>query len=122
MAENIIEYPALQKKYPAFSLSIDKGRVRKNEVLGIVGANALGKTTMMKMIAGVEKPDSGKLETKVKIAYKPQYLTNDYDVEVISVLEKANGRTIEDTPEEEQVVEPLKIRSEERRVGKECRL
>src|SRR3972149_4010129 len=110
MTENIIEYPALQKKYPAFSVSIDAGRVRKNEVLGIVGANALGKTTMMKMIAGVEKPDSGILETKVKIAYKPQYLTNDYDVEVISVLEKANGAAIEGTTEEDQVVEPLKIK------------
>lgn len=110
MTENIIEYPALQKKYPAFSVSIGAGRVRKNEVLGIVGANALGKTTMMKMIAGVEKPDSGILETKVKIAYKPQYLTNDYDVEVISVLEKANGVAIEGTTEEDQVVEPLKIK------------
>lgn len=110
VTENIIEYPALQKKYPTFSVSIDAGRVRKNEVLGIVGANALGKTTMMKMIAGVEKPDSGTLETKVKIAYKPQYLTNDYDVEVISVLEKANGAAIEGTTEEEQLVEPLKIK------------
>ncbi|MEX2349168.1 MAG: ribosome biogenesis/translation initiation ATPase RLI [Nitrosopumilaceae archaeon] len=110
MAENIIEYPDLQKRYPAFSVSIDAGRVRKNEVLGIVGANALGKTTMMKMIAGVERPDSGILETKVKIAYKPQYLTNDYDVEVVSVLEKANGTAIEGSIEEEQIIEPLKIK------------
>ncbi|MGI0041072.1 MAG: ribosome biogenesis/translation initiation ATPase RLI, partial [Nitrosopumilaceae archaeon] len=110
MAENIIEYPDLQKRYPAFSVSIDAGRVRKNEVLGVVGANALGKTTMMKMIAGVERPDSGILETKVKIAYKPQYLTNDYDVEVVSVLEKANGTVIEGSIEEEQIIEPLKIK------------
>ena len=34
----------------------------------------LGKTTMMKMIAGVEKPDSGSIDKKIKIAYKPQYL------------------------------------------------
>ncbi|MGQ0638305.1 MAG: ribosome biogenesis/translation initiation ATPase RLI [Nitrososphaerota archaeon] len=110
VTENIIEYPALQKNYPAFSVSIYAGRVRKNEVLGIVGANALGKTTMMKMIAGVERPDSGTLETKVKIAYKPQYLTNDYDVEVVSVLEKANGTAIEGSIEEEQIIEPLKIK------------
>ena len=53
-----------------------------------MGANALGKTTMMKMIAGVEKPDAGSVDKKIKIAYKPQYLTNDIDVEVIAVLEK----------------------------------
>ena len=110
MTDNIIEYPSLQRKYPNFSVTVQAGRVRKNEVLGIVGANALGKTTLMKIIAGVEKPDSGKLETKVKIAYKPQYLTNDYDVEVISVLEKANGGGLEGTTEEEQIVDPLRIK------------
>ena len=110
MTDNIIEYPSLQRKYPNFSVTVQAGRVRKNEVLGIVGANALGKTTLMKIIAGVEKPDSGKLETKVKIAYKPQYLTNDYDVEVISVLEKANGGGLEGTTEEEQIADPLRIK------------
>lgn len=110
MTDNIIEYPSLQRKYPNFSVTVQAGKVRKNEVLGIVGANALGKTTLMKMIAGVEKPDSGELETKVKIAYKPQYLTNDYDVEVISILEKANGGGLEGTAEEEQIVDPLRIK------------
>jgi len=110
MTENVITYPSLQKTYPKFSVSIEAGKVRKNGVLGIVGANALGKTTLMKMIAGVEKPDSGSLETKVKLAYKPQYLTNDYDVEVISLLEKANEGGLEGTTEEEQVVDPLKMK------------
>ena len=108
--ENIIEYPTLEKKYSTFSVTIEAGKVRKSEVLGIVGANALGKTTMMKMIAGVEKPDSGTIENKVKISYKPQYLLNDYDVEVISLLEKANGGGIEDTSEEEQILHPMKIK------------
>ena len=108
--ENIIEYPDLEKKYPTFSVSIEAGKVRKSEVLGIVGANALGKTTMMKIIAGVERPDSGTIESKVRIAYKPQYLSNDYDVEVIALLEKANGGGIEDTSEEEQIIHPMKIK------------
>jgi len=108
--ENIIEYPDLEKKYPTFSVSIEAGKVRKSEVLGIVGANALGKTTMMKIIAGVERPDSGTIESKVRIAYKPQYLSNDYDVEVIALLEKANDGGIEDTSEEEQIIHPMKIK------------
>ncbi len=108
--ENIIEYPHMEKKYSNFSVSMDAGRVRKSEVLGIVGANALGKTTMMKMIAGVEKPDSGDLQSKIKIAYKPQYLTNDYDVEVISLLEKAYGGILEGSSEEEIIAHPMKIK------------
>ena len=106
----IITYPKLEKKYPTFSVDIEPGRVRKGEILGIMGANALGKTTMMKMIAGVEKPDSGEVDKKIKIAYKPQYLQNDIDVEVVAVLDKANGSPIEGSLEEEQIAEPLKIK------------
>ncbi len=107
---DILTYPKLEKKYPSFSVSIEPGRVRKGEVLGIMGANALGKTTLMKMIAGVEKPDSGSISKKIKIAYKPQYLQNDLDVEVISLLEKANGGQVEKSIEEEQILDPLKIK------------
>ncbi|WP_371504580.1 ribosome biogenesis/translation initiation ATPase RLI [Nitrosopumilus adriaticus] len=106
----IVTYPKLEKKYSTFSVTIEAGQVRKGEVLGIMGANALGKTTMMKMIAGVENPDSGTVNKKIKIAYKPQYLQNDLDVEVISVLDKANGNPVEGSMEEEQILEPLKIK------------
>jgi len=106
----VVSYPKLEKKYSTFSVSIDPGNVRKGDLLGIMGANALGKTTLMKMIAGVEKPDSGIIDTKIKISYKPQYLTNDIDVEVITVLNKANSEPIEDSTGEEQIIEPLKIK------------
>ncbi|MBA4447343.1 MAG: ribosome biogenesis/translation initiation ATPase RLI [Nitrosopumilaceae archaeon] len=106
----IVNYPKLTKKYPSFAVEIEPGKVRKGEVLGIMGANALGKTTMMKMIAGVEKPDSGDVDKKIKIAYKPQYLQNDVDVEVVALLDKANGGPIEGSLEEEQIIDPLKIK------------
>lgn len=106
----IVNYPRLEKKFNSFSVIIEPGKVRKGEVLGIMGANALGKTTMMKMIAGVQKPDIGSIDKKIKIAYKPQYLQNDIDAEVIAVLDKANGGSIEGTQEEEQILDPLKIR------------
>jgi len=106
----IMSYPKLEKKYTSFSVTIEPGRVRKGEVLGIMGANALGKTTLMKMIAGVEKPDLGDIDKKIKIAYKPQYLQNDIDAEVIALLDKANGGSIEGSQEEEQILEPLKIK------------
>ena len=108
--EPIISYTKLLKKYPSFSVTIEPGSVGKGELVGIMGANALGKTTLMKMIAGVEKPDVGTIDKKLKIAYKPQYLSNDTDVEVISVLDKANQGPIEGSIEEEQIVAPLKIK------------
>jgi len=110
VGNEIISYPLLEKKFPSFSVTIEPGTVSKGEVLGIMGANALGKTTFMKMIAGVEKPDSGEINKKIKIAYKPQYLTNDIEVEVVDLLEKANGGPIQGSTEEEQIIEPLKIK------------
>ena len=109
-ADTVIKYPILKKKYSNFSVTIEAGQVHKGEVLGILGANALGKTTMMKIITSVEKPDSGIVDKKVKIAYKPQYLSNDIDVDVISILNKANEGLIEGSQEEEQIVDPLKIK------------
>lgn len=106
----IVTYPRLEKAYPTFSVSIDAGMVRRGEIVGIMGANALGKTTMMKMVAGVEAPDAGKIDKKIRIAYKPQYLQNDVDVEVASLLDRANGGQIEGSLEEEQIVDPLKIK------------
>ena len=107
---DIVNYPRLEKNFDSFSVTIEPGKIRKGEVLGIMGANALGKTTMMKMIAGVQKPDVGSIDKKIKIAYKPQYLQNDIDIEVIALLEKASGGPIEGSQEEEQILDPLKIR------------
>ena len=109
-AETVIKYPILEKKYSTFSITVEAGQVHRGEVLGILGANSLGKTTMMKMITNVEKPDFGSVDTKIKIAYKPQYLSNDIDIDVISVLNKANEGLVEGSQEEEQIVEPLKIK------------
>ena len=111
MEEEIaFKYPTLEKKYTNFSLTVEQGKLRKGEILGIIGANALGKTTMMKMIAGEVKSDSGSVDKKIKIAYKPQYLTNDIEIDVISVLNKANEGAVEGSQEEEQIIDPLKIK------------
>lgn len=108
--EDMMAYPRLAKRYESFSVEIEPGCVRKWEILGVMGANALGKTTMMKMIAGAEAPDSGTVGTKVKLAYKPQYLRGDSDAEVLAVLDAANGGPIEGSVGEEQITDPLRIK------------
>ncbi|MBN2251501.1 MAG: ribosome biogenesis/translation initiation ATPase RLI [Candidatus Altiarchaeota archaeon] len=69
-----IAYPALVKDYERFMLEVDAGEINKEEVLGILGRNATGKTTYVKMLAGVIEPDNEKLELDLKVSYKPQYI------------------------------------------------
>ncbi|MFB3763644.1 MAG: ribosome biogenesis/translation initiation ATPase RLI [Methanotrichaceae archaeon] len=82
----LIEYDAFTKEYPSFTLKADAGIIRKGEVVGILGANGIGKSTYIKILAGVEKPTTGSFENKLRISYKPQYLKADSDVTVQGLL------------------------------------
>ncbi|MDD1766137.1 MAG: ribosome biogenesis/translation initiation ATPase RLI [Methanomassiliicoccales archaeon] len=75
---NLLEFPALECDFPAFRLRIDGGSVKVGESVGIVGPNAIGKTTFVKMLAGIQKPTKGDVETSVKVSYKPQYIAPDF--------------------------------------------
>lgn len=51
----------------------------KDDRVGFIGKNGCGKTTLMKMIAGIEKPDCGNIVVgqTVKIGYYTQEIQND---------------------------------------------
>jgi ATP-binding cassette, sub-family E, member 1 len=84
--EELTEYTSLKKKFKDFSLDIESGIVHHDEIITAFGPNGIGKTTFAKMLAGVAKPDSGKINKKVKVAYKPQYLTSDFSGSVQDLL------------------------------------
>ncbi|MDD4137398.1 MAG: ribosome biogenesis/translation initiation ATPase RLI [Methanoregula sp.] len=72
--EDLVLIPAMTRKFETFELEVGGGTVRAGEVLGIVGANGMGKSTFAKLLAGVETPTTGTLETTLRISYKPQYI------------------------------------------------
>src|SRR5512136_915809 len=65
----LIKFDALKKRLDGFKLSAEGGMIHVAEVVGAVGANATGKTTFMRMLAGEIKPDSGEIDTAAKISY-----------------------------------------------------
>ncbi len=83
----LISYEDLTKNFEEFSLEIEKGVIRGGEIIGIVGPNAIGKTTFVKILAGAIKPTTGNLEYDIKVSYKPQYITPDYKGSVREFLE-----------------------------------
>ncbi len=105
----IASYTKMVKKYPGFTLTVDEGEIKKGEVVGILGANALGKSTFLKMIAGVEQPDEGSLMIAAKISYKPQYLDSDVDGDVKTLLDKVSNGKFDSGLYQSQIITPLGI-------------
>jgi len=84
----LVEYPAMSKTYGegGFGLDVDAGTIDRNEVLGIVGPNGIGKSTFAKLLAGRLEPDEGDLDLALDIAYKPQYVEADQPIRVDAFL------------------------------------
>jgi len=86
-------WPELKKKFPSFDLEIQPSEIFKKEIIGIVGANAIGKTTFARILAGELKPDSGELTHKLKISYKPQYIRPE-KANVLETLKQINKEVL----------------------------
>jgi ATP-binding cassette subfamily E protein 1 len=103
------KYTRLAKSYQSFKLTVDAGEIRRGTILGVVGANALGKTTFIKMLAGEEKPGKGAVHVDAKVAYKPQYLSSDFDGTVDEFMMSTLGTKYSDSILQEHLVVPLRI-------------
>ncbi len=68
-------WPAMRKRLDGFNLIVDEGTSFTGEVLGVLGPNAIGKTTFIRLLAGELKPDEGYVTTEgLNISHKPQYI------------------------------------------------
>ena len=75
MGKKTIELHHVSKRYGDKKILEDYSYiVLKNQRLGIIGPNGCGKSTVMKLIAGLEEPDSGEIEIgeTVRIGYFAQ--------------------------------------------------
>jgi len=87
----LVKWPKLSKKLGDFNLSAKAGEILSGQVLGVVGGNATGKTTFVKMLAGALEPDEGEIESEITVSYKPQYIEVQEDVIVGDMLKSVEG-------------------------------
>ena len=109
-AETLVAFDELTKRYEGFELVVHPGRLRKGEVVGVVGPNATGKTTFVKMLAGEEAPTSGAVQGKWQVSYKPQYLEAVYEGTVGDLLRSAVGKKADSGYFETEILQPLKVK------------
>lgn len=103
----VARFSDLSKSFSSFSLKACSSEIREGEIVGMVGGNALGKTTLMKIVAGVEKPDTGQVELQATVSYKPQYLNQNNGGDTRSFLSTAYGDDIDGSPVEDQILNPM---------------
>jgi ATP-binding cassette subfamily E protein 1 len=114
----LIQFENVNKKLGNFNLKIKKGELYEKEILGILGANALGKTTFARILAGEIKQDSGEMTGKVRISYKSQYPRTDYDGTVRQLL-KSVAKDFTTSNYKSEIILPLNLeRLLERKVRK----
>jgi len=93
----------IEAKFGKFYLKASSGEVNRKDVVGVLGENGIGKTSFVKILAGVEKSAKGSIGTEVKVSYKPQYIDNVKAVPVAEALKECLAKY------QTQIVKPLQI-------------
>ncbi len=94
----------IEKRLGNFVVRGTEGALYKGEIVGVLGENGIGKTTFVKMLAGVLEVDRGTISTGVRVSYKPQYLETESEELVVDFLKDAIGKY------SRQLTEPLGIK------------
>ncbi len=82
--EVLTSWEDISKTVGSFHLEAKEGKIFRGDTIGVLGENGIGKTSFVKILAGVEKADKGTIDTHVKVSYKPQYIEYDPE-ELVSV-------------------------------------
>jgi ATP-binding cassette subfamily E protein 1 len=106
----LVQFPALKKRLGDFDFEVNRGGIKVGEVVGIVGPNAVGKTTFVKMLAGAIEPDEGKLDSESATSYKPQYISGEFEGTVEALLRLELQQTFDSSYFEREVMHPLNLK------------
>ncbi|MCG8574104.1 MAG: ATP-binding cassette domain-containing protein [Flavobacteriales bacterium] len=88
--------------------------INPNDKIALMGKNGAGKSTMMKIIAGEQKPNRGGIQCApdTVIAYLPQHLLTEDDCTVFEETAKAFGQIFEMRDEIDRLNKELETRTD----------
>ena len=94
--------------------AIMKAVINPNDKIALMGKNGAGKSTMMKIIAGVREPSSGNVRTMndAVIAYLPQHLLTEDNCTVAEEASKAFSSIFELKEEMDRLNKEMETRTD----------
>eukprot|EP00494_Astrolonche_serrata_P034118 UN34387 len=103
------KYPRLIKKLGDFELTVEPGEFRNSEITVLLGENGTGKTTFVKMLAGLLECDNDEEVPEVTFSLKPQSISAKFSGTVQQLLHKRIRRMVVDPQFVSDVCKPMKI-------------
>ena len=109
VGEPILKWNHMEKSFNEFKLSIEPGEIKVGEIVGILGPNGIGKTTFVKILAGVEETDDKQKLGELTVSYKPQYIAPDYAGTVAELLMNVAKENFTSSWYKTEVAQPLRL-------------
>ncbi len=107
--ETLLKWEQIEKTYKGFKLVVHPGEIKRGEIIGILGANGIGKTTFVKILAGVEEADDGRKFGELKVSYKPQYISAQYEGTVQELLMSVAKENFSSGWYRTEILQPLRV-------------
>ncbi|MCW4003015.1 MAG: ribosome biogenesis/translation initiation ATPase RLI [Candidatus Bathyarchaeota archaeon] len=111
VGETLLEWGRMEKTFEGFKLFIEPGEIRQSEIIGILGANGIGKTTFVKILAGLEQTDDKRQLSKLTVSYKPQRISPDYEGTVQELLMSVAKENFTSSWYKTEIAQPLRLQA-----------
>jgi ATP-binding cassette subfamily E protein 1 len=107
--EILLKWGTVEKTFEGFKLTAQPGEIRKGEIIGILGPNGIGKTTFVKLLAGLEESDDKQKLGELTVSYKPQYIAADYSGTVMELLMNVAKENYSSSWYKTEILQPLRV-------------
>jgi len=108
-SETVLNWGRIEKSFKGFKLVTEPGQIVRGEIIGILGPNGIGKTTFIKVLAGIEKTDDNQRLSELTVSYKPQYIAPDYEGTVQELLLSVAKENYTSSWYKTEILQPLRI-------------
>jgi ATP-binding cassette, sub-family E, member 1 len=108
-SEALLKWDTVEKTFKGFKLTAKPGEIRRGEIIGILGPNGIGKTTFVKILAGLEESDGKQKFGELTVSYKPQYIAADYTGTVQELLMNVAKENYTSSWYKTEILQPLHV-------------